>query len=193
MSTPITRGWRTRAYDRSYWSSRTSCPARPPTSCCPVTQWAEEEGTTTNPEGRVLRWRRAVRRSLSHISDRLLWVRVSLSVASRWVDSPPSITPSTGRGPEPRTGDRRRAARDPGYGRTPATNRSPRRSRSTARTGPVLDTSQGGLDVAGAGRSATWRRACDPSLVGAAGVRAALRPCHRAPHGRNQGYLPSLQ
>ena len=38
------------------WSSPTSsCPRPPssPTSCCPTAQWAEEEGTMTNLEGRV--------------------------------------------------------------------------------------------------------------------------------------------
>ena len=44
-------------------SSATSCPARPrgsPTSCSRCTQWAEEEGTMTNLEGRVLRRRKAL-------------------------------------------------------------------------------------------------------------------------------------
>ena len=45
------------------WSSPTSCcrrPRRSPTSSCPVTQWAEEDGTLTNLEGRVLLRRKAV-------------------------------------------------------------------------------------------------------------------------------------
>ena len=39
-----------------------SCPRPPPspTSCCPTTQWAEEEGTMTNLEGRILLRRQMV-------------------------------------------------------------------------------------------------------------------------------------
>ena len=38
-------------------SPTSSCPRPPrwPTSCCPTAQWAEEEGTMTNLEGRVIR------------------------------------------------------------------------------------------------------------------------------------------
>ena len=45
-----------------WWSPTSSCPRPPssPTSCCPTAQWAEEEGTMTNLEGRVIRRRRAL-------------------------------------------------------------------------------------------------------------------------------------
>lgn len=157
------------------------------------------------------RWRRAVRRSLSHISDRLLWVRVSLSVAGQWVGSPPSITPSTGCGPEPRTGDRRRAARDPGYGRTPPTNRSPRRSRSTARTARystrrrVVSTSQGpgGLRRGGGPATLHWseRLVCGLRyarvIARPTGVtRATYRRCNESTGGggrERDGRRPALR
>ena len=40
-----------------WWSPTSSCPRprRSPTWCCPTAQWAEEEGTMTNLEGRVIR------------------------------------------------------------------------------------------------------------------------------------------
>ena len=43
-----------------WWSPTSSCPRRrhSPTSCCPTAQWAEEDGTMTNLEGRVIRRRR---------------------------------------------------------------------------------------------------------------------------------------
>ena len=64
VSAPDVDGDPRRARRRSTcsWSATSCCRRRPrsPTSCCPVTQWAEEEGTMTSLEGRVLRRRRAL-------------------------------------------------------------------------------------------------------------------------------------